>query len=75
MIRRTMADKSVIRNQIRNSIMQGIRDGQIVIPAISLGAIPAINISTAANQLPVIPEINVVVPRVRVVRTGSRQPI
>lgn len=75
MIRRTVADKAVIRNQIRNSIKQGIKDGHIVIPAISLGAIPAINISTPQINLPVIPEINVVVPRVRVVRGGSRQPI
>lgn len=75
MIRRTIADKAVIRNQIRNSIKQGIRDGQIVIPSISLGAIPAINVSVPQINLPVIPEINVVIPRVRVVRTGSRQPI
>lgn len=75
MIRRTVADKAVIRNQIRNSIRQGIKDGQIVIPAISLGAIPAVNISMPRIELPVIPEINVVVPKVRVVRSGSRQPI
>ncbi len=74
-IRRTVADKAVIRNHIRNSIRQGIKDGQIVVPAISLGAIPAINISTPQINLPVIPEINVVVPKVRVVRSGSRQPI
>jgi len=75
MIRRTVADKAVIRSQIRDSIKQGIKDGQIVIPSIALGAIPAINISTPRINLPVIPEINVVVPKVRVVRTGSRQPI
>jgi hypothetical protein len=74
MIRRTIANK-VIRNQIRESIKRGISEGQIVIPAISLGAIPAINVSVPQINLPVIPEINVVVPRVRVVRTGSRQPI
>ena len=62
MIRRTVANTSVLRNQIRNSIKQGIRNGQIVIPAISLGAIPAVNIS--------VPQINVVVPRVHVVRRG-----
>jgi len=75
MIRRTVAEKAVIRNQIRNSIRQGIKDGQIIIPAISLGAIPAINVSTPRINLPMIPEINVVVPKVRVVRSGSRQPI
>lgn len=75
MIRRTVADKAVIRNQIRNSIRQGISDGQIVIPAISLGAIPAINVSVPQITLPVIPAINVVVPKVRVIRSGSRQPI
>ncbi|MBC8031505.1 MAG: PDZ domain-containing protein [Pyrinomonadaceae bacterium] len=75
MIRRTIADKAVIRNQIRNSIRRGISEGQIVIPSVSLGAIPVINVSVPQINLPVIPEINVVVPRIRVVRTGSRQPI
>ena len=85
-IRRTVADKSLLRNQIRNEINNEIRnsirnsirrsvDGQIVIPSISLGAIPAVNISTPRINLPVIPEITVIVPKVRVVRSGSRQPI
>ncbi|HWN08949.1 MAG TPA: PDZ domain-containing protein [Pyrinomonadaceae bacterium] len=78
LIRRTVADKAVIRNQIRNQIRESIRkniNDQIVIPAISIGTIPAINISTPQINLPVIPEINVVMPKVRVVRSGSRQPI
>ncbi len=75
MIRRTVADKAVIRNQIRDSIRQGIKGGQITIPAISLGTIPAVNISTPQINLPVIPQINVVMPKVRVVHSGSRQPI
>jgi len=74
-IRRTIADKGIMRSQIRNAIRQGISEGKIVIPSIELGAIPAINISTPQITLPVIPEINVVVPRVRVIRSGSRQPI
>lgn len=74
-IRRTIADKGVMRTQIRNAIRQGISEGKIVIPSIELGSIPAINISTPQINLPVIPEINVVVPRVRVIRSGSRQPI
>ena len=74
MIRRTVADKAVIRDQIRNSIRQGIKEGQIIIPAISVNAIPAINVSTPRIDLQ-IPEINVVVPKVRVVRSGSQQPI
>ncbi len=75
MIRRTVAENKEIRNRIRESIRRGISEGQIVIPAIQLGAIPAINVTTPRINLPVIPEINVVVPRVRVVRAGGRQPI
>ncbi len=74
-IRRAIADKGVIRAQIRDSIRRGIAEGKIVIPSIELGSIPAINISMPQINLPVIPEINVVVPRVRVIRSGSRQPI
>ena len=81
-IRRTIAPKAVIRNEIRDqirhsvrtSINQSIRDS-IVIPAISLGAIPAVNVSVPQINLPVIPQINVTVPRIRVVPRVSRQPI
>jgi len=72
-IRRTVAEKGVIRTQIRDAIKRGIIDGNIVIPAIELGTIPAINVTTPRIS-PVIPEINVVVPRVRVIR-ASQQPI
>lgn len=74
-IRRTIADRGVIRTEIRNAIKQGISEGKIIIPAINLGSLPAVNISMPEISLPVIPEINVVVPRVRVIRSGSRQPI
>ncbi|MEO8436111.1 MAG: PDZ domain-containing protein [Pyrinomonadaceae bacterium] len=62
-------NRQVFRDSIRNSIVRGARNGNIVIPAINLPTIPAINIMTPQINLPTIPEINVVVPRVRV---GSR---
>ena len=62
-------NRQVIRDSIRNSIVRGARNGNIVIPAINLPTIPAINIMTPQISLPTIPEINVVVPRIRV---GSR---
>jgi serine protease Do len=74
-VRRTIGTTSVIRNQIRDSIRRQIREGAIVIPSISLGAIPAVNVSLPQINLPVIPAINVVIPKVRVIRSGSRQPI
>jgi len=58
---------------------QGVR--RIVIPRVELGSIPEMNIQVPRMDLPATPEINVVVPRsikapkVRVVRTGSQQPI
>lgn len=59
-------DRQVIRDSIRNSIVRGARNGRIVIPAIALPTIPAINVTVPQIELPTIPEINVVVPRVRV---------
>jgi len=53
----------------------------IVIPRVELGEIPEMNIQIPRIELPSTPEINVVVPRrirgpkVRVIRTGSEQPI
>jgi membrane-associated protease RseP (regulator of RpoE activity) len=58
---------------------QGVR--RIVIPRVELGSIPEMNIRVPRMDLPATPEINVVVPRsikgprVRVIRTGSQQPI
>jgi membrane-associated protease RseP (regulator of RpoE activity) len=72
-IRRAIVSTSVIRNQIRESILRQVREG--VIPSISVNAIPAVNVSLPQINLPVIPAINVVVPNVRVIRSGSRQPI
>lgn len=63
-------NRQVIRDSIRNSIVRGARNGNIVIPAINLPTIPAINIMTPQISLPTIPEINVVVPRIRLGRTG-----
>jgi membrane-associated protease RseP (regulator of RpoE activity) len=57
----------------------GVR--RIVIPRVELGSIPEMNIQIPRIDLPNIPEVNVVVPRtikvpkVRVIRTGSQQPI
>jgi len=52
---------------------------RIIIPRIELGAIPEMNISLPRIELPTIPEINVQLPtklpRVRVIRAPSRQPI
>jgi serine protease Do len=53
----------------------------IVIPRVELGEIPEMNIQIPRIELPTTPEINVVLPRkikapkVRVIRTGSQQPI
>lgn len=51
----------------------------IVVPRISLGSIPAVNIATPQITLPVIPEINIQVPgnivMPRVIRTRTNQPI
>lgn len=44
-VRRTIGSTSEIRNQIRDSIRRQIREGEIVIPAIALGAIPAVSVS------------------------------
>lgn len=58
---------------------QGVRT--IVIPQIELGEIPEMNIRIPRIELPSTPEVNVVVPgkikgpKVRVIRTGSGQPI
>ncbi|MGH9930768.1 MAG: PDZ domain-containing protein [Pyrinomonadaceae bacterium] len=58
---------------------RGVR--RIVIPRVELGSIPEMNIQIPRIDLPSTPEINVVLPRnlkgpkVRVIRTGSQQPI
>ena len=56
----------------------GVR--RVVIPRVELGSIPEMNIQIPRIDLPKMPEINVVLPRtigpkVRVIRTGSQQPI
>ena len=54
---------------------------RIVIPRVELGEIPEMNIQIPRIELPTTPEINVELPRkikapkVRVIRTGSQQPI
>jgi serine protease Do len=52
---------------------------RIVIPRIELGSIPEMNISVPRIELPTIPQIDVQLPtklpRVRVVKAGSQQPI
>ena len=71
-----VANQRVIRDQIRTAVRQGVANGQVVIPSISIPTIPAINISTPQIQMPVIPEIRIVIPtmpKVRVVKTP--QPI
>jgi len=62
-------NRQVFRDSIRNSIVRGARNGNILIPAINFPTIPAVNIMTPQISLPTIPEINVVVPRIRVGRT------
>jgi C-terminal processing protease CtpA/Prc len=69
------ANSRELRDQIRQAIREGARNGRIIIPQIALPTIPAIDISVPQIDLPVIPEIRIGVPRVRVIRTGSRQPI
>lgn len=64
----------VIRDQIRNAIRTGAKDGTIVIPRIELGTLPAVNVTMPRIVLPTIPEIKVVVPRV-IVTTSTRNPI
>jgi membrane-associated protease RseP (regulator of RpoE activity) len=73
-----VANNRVIRDQIRTAVKQGIANGQVVIPTVAIPAIPAINISTPRIEMPVIPEIRIVIPtmpRVRVIRRPSSQPI
>jgi membrane-associated protease RseP (regulator of RpoE activity) len=54
---------------------------RIIVPRVELGSIPEMNIQIPRIDLPATPEIRVVVPRtirgpkVRVIRTGSEQPI
>ena len=54
---------------------------RIVIPRVELGSIPEMNIQIPRIDLPATPEINVVLPqkikgpKVRVIRTGTQQPI
>ena len=54
---------------------------RIVIPRVELGEIPEMNIQIPRIELPATPEINVVLPKtirapkVRVIRSGTEQPI
>jgi membrane-associated protease RseP (regulator of RpoE activity) len=67
-----------IRDQIRTAIRQGVANGQVVIPNIVIPTIPAVNISTPRIEMPVIPEIRITIPtmpRVRVIKTPTSQPI
>jgi membrane-associated protease RseP (regulator of RpoE activity) len=66
-----VANNRVIRDEIRTAIRQGVANGRVVIPNITIPAIPAINISTPRIEIPSIPEIRIVVPKVRVVRTTT----
>ncbi|MDQ1446933.1 MAG: serine protease Do [Acidimicrobiaceae bacterium] len=73
-----IANNRAIRDQIRTAIRQGAANGQIVIPNIVIPSIPAVNISTPRIQMPVIPEIRIAIPtmpKVRVIRTPTSQPI
>jgi serine protease Do len=69
------ANQRVLRDQIRQAIREGAKEGRIVIPRIELGSLPAINVSLPEINLPVIPEIRIAVPNVKVIRTGKRVPI
>lgn len=71
---RTVNQKA-LRDEIRQAVRDGIRSGQIVIPAITLPTIPAINVTMPRIEMPIIPEIKIGVPRVRVIKAGVRQPI
>jgi membrane-associated protease RseP (regulator of RpoE activity) len=73
-----IANSRAIRDQIRTAVRQGAANGQIVIPNIVIPTIPAINISTPRIEMPVIPEIRITIPampKVRVIRTPTSQPI
>jgi serine protease Do len=69
-----ISNNGILRQEIRDAIRTGARNGRIVIPAINLPTIPAVDITTPVIQLPVIPEIRVDMPRVRVRKPG-RYPI
>lgn len=64
---RVSVNTKAMRDQIRTQIRDGIANGTIVIPAINLPTVPAINIQTPRIDLPTIPQINVILPRVRVI--------
>jgi membrane-associated protease RseP (regulator of RpoE activity) len=73
-----VANQRAIRDQIRTAVRQGVANGQVVIPNIVIPAIPAVNISTPRIEIPVIPEIRIAIPampKVRVIRTPTSQPI
>jgi membrane-associated protease RseP (regulator of RpoE activity) len=69
-----ISNTGILRQEIRDAIRTGARNGRIVIPAINLPTIPAVDITTPVIQLPTIPEIRVDMPRVRVHKPG-RYPI
>ena len=60
---RISSDGRILRQEIRDAIKRGAHNGQIVIPAINLPTIPAINVTVPEIILPVIPEIKVDLPR------------
>jgi membrane-associated protease RseP (regulator of RpoE activity) len=72
------ANSRAIRDQIRTAVRTGAANGQVVIPSIVIPSIPAVNISTPQIQMPVIPEIRIAIPampKVRVIRTPTAQPL
>jgi membrane-associated protease RseP (regulator of RpoE activity) len=73
-----IANSRAIRDQIRTAVRQGAVNGQVVIPNIVIPTIPAVNITTPRIQMPVIPAIRIAIPtmpKVRVIRTPTSQPI
>jgi serine protease Do len=69
--RGTIGSQRVMREQMRDAILQGMAQGRIVIPQINLPAIPAINVTVPRIEVPSIPPIDIVIPatpKVRVVR-------
>jgi membrane-associated protease RseP (regulator of RpoE activity) len=73
-----VANQRAIRDQIRTAVRRGAANGQVVIPSIVIPTIPAVNISTPRINMPVIPVIRIAIPampKVRVIRRPTSQPI
>ena len=83
MIRNKSQRTITVTPKEEKGMMPGAAPGvrTIVIPRIEMGSIPEMNIRVPRIDLPATPEINVVLPRtikgprVRVIRSGSEQPI